>query len=165
MPQFSNSPPALPSLILRQFLKAEAPADFERALALRLTVFVEEQAVPLEEERDEADETALHFLVLHPETQESLATGRMMAYQEGCQMRPVAKIGRVAVSKSMRGQGLGEWLMRQILNAIDAERFDQAILDAQVQALPFYEKLGFMAEGDEFLDAGIPHYRMRLVLS
>ena len=165
MHQLPDSTTALQSLIIRRFYKSQAPADFDRALALRLVVFVQEQAVPLEEERDEADEEAMHWLVLNPGTLEPLATSRMISYQEGCQMRPVAKIGRVAVSKRMRGQGLGEWLMREILKTVAAEGFEQAILDAQVQALPFYQKLGFIAEGDEFMDAGILHYRMRLVLS
>jgi predicted GNAT family N-acyltransferase len=88
----------------------------------------------------------------------------MVAYQEGCQMRPVAKIGRIAVSQARRGQKLGDWIMREILQTVREEGYEQAILDSQTQAISFYEKLGFVAEGEEFLDAGILHYRMRLVL-
>lgn len=79
-------------------------------------------------------------------------------------MRPVAKIGRIAVKRSMRGKRLGELVMREILATAMEQGYEQAILDAQVQALPFYEKLGFVAEGDEFLDANIPHYAMRYML-
>lgn len=149
---------------IRRFLKSEASEDFACALALRTEVFVVEQNVPPEEEQDDYDEEALHWLFLDGQNGEALATGRMLPYQEVCQSRPVAKIGRVAVKKSRRGEKLGNLLMREILSYVDAEGFDQAILDAQTPVLGFYEKLGFVAEGEEFMDAGIPHYRMRRVV-
>jgi len=154
----------LPSFVIRRFYRAESPADFELARALRVEVFVQEQAVPLEEEQDEADDQAVHWLFLHPETQEALATGRMIAYQEVCYARPVAKIGRVAVKRNQRGQRLGEKLMGEIMATVDEQGYDQVILDAQARALPFYAKLGFIQEGEAFLDAGIEHYRMRHIL-
>ena len=70
-------------------------------------------------------------------------------------MRPIAKIGRIAVKKDYRGQHLGERIMREILDHIREEGYEQAILDSQTHALKFYEKLGFIAEGDEFEEAGI----------
>jgi predicted GNAT family N-acyltransferase len=152
-------------LVIRRFTREESPLDFDLALHLRQEVFVLEQAVPFEEEQDEYDDEAIHWLILDMEALEILATARMTSYQEGCQMRPVAKIGRVAVKQSARGKGLGELLMREILDTVEEQGYDQAILDAQVQALPFYEKLGFVAEGDEFMDANIPHFRMRYVRS
>ncbi len=151
-------------LMMRQFRQAEDPDAFRLAMALRMEVFVDEQRVPPEEELDDHDAEALHWLLLEEASGQPVAVGRMLPYQEGCQMRPVAKIGRIAVKKSHRGQKLGDRLMQAILNACRAEGFDQAILDAQTPVIPFYEKLGFVAEGDEFMDAGIPHYRMRLVL-
>lgn len=151
--------------LCRSFLRTEAPADFEQAMNLRINVFVQEQNVPVELEQDEFDDEALHWVLLHPETQEVVATARIQPYQEACQARPVAKIGRVAVNSSFRGQRLGERLMREILNYCHAEGYEYAILDAQTRVLPFYEKLGFVREGFEFMDAGIPHYRMRLALS
>lgn len=148
---------------VRRFLKATAPDDFTLALQIRTAVFIEEQAVPEELELDEFDDEAMHWLLLHPDSGLPVATGRMLAYQEACQARPVAKIGRIAVSQSVRGQRVGERLMREILTLVRAEGFEQAILDAQTRVLPFYEKLGFVREGFEFMDANIPHYRMRLV--
>jgi predicted GNAT family N-acyltransferase len=150
-------------LEVRRFLKADAPVDFALAMALRSVVFIQEQGVPAELEADEFDEEATHWLLTLPETQESLATGRLLSYQEACQTRPVAKIGRIAVSQSCRGQGLGQRLMREILAHAQLAGYDQAILDAQTRAMPFYEKLGFVKEGFEFEEAGLPHYRMRLV--
>ena len=76
-------------------------------------------------------------------------------------MKGVAKIERVAVDGSMRGFGLG----RRVMDAIEdlARRRDQsvALLAAQVPVLVFYEKIGYVAEGDVFLDAGIEHRWMR----
>lgn len=162
--EWNKQPAPVTPYLIRRFRSAESPADFELAMAVRLEVFVQEQSVPVEEEQDEYDDEATHWLVLHSDTLEPLATGRMLSYQEGCQMRPVAKIGRIAVKQSSRGQRLGELVMNAIMETAAAEGYEYAILDAQVQALPFYAKLGFVAEGDEFLDAGISHYRMRCVL-
>lgn len=157
--------PAQPhkTLEIRRFTRESAPDDFEKAWQLRLEVFVKEQHVPIELEQDKADDEAQHWLLL--ENDLPVATGRFIAYQEGCQMRPVAKIGRIAVKKEARGNHLGERMMQEILRYVQAEDYDQAILDAQTPVVPFYEKLGFRAEGDEFEDAGIMHYRMRLILN
>jgi predicted GNAT family N-acyltransferase len=150
-------------LEVRRFLKADAPVDFALAMALRTAVFIQEQGVPAELEADAFDEEATHWLLTLPETRESLATGRMLSYQEACQARPVAKIGRIAVSRSYRGHGLGQRLMREILTHVQLAGYEQAILDAQTRVMPFYEKLGFVKEGFEFEEAGLLHYRMRLV--
>lgn len=140
------------------------PEAFRQAMAVRTEVFVEEQAVPPELELDEYESDCTHWLLMDSGTGEALATGRLRPYQEGCQMRPVAKIERVAVRKAMRGRKLGKRIMQAMLDGARREGFEQAILDAQTHALAFYEKLGFIAEGEEFMDANIPHYRMRLVL-
>lgn len=150
-------------LYVRRFLKADAPEDFELSMRLRTDVFIQEQSIPTELELDEFDGEAVHWLLVNPDNQEPVATGRMLSYQEACQARPVAKIGRIAVSQSVRGQRLGERLMREILAYVQAEGYEQAILDAQTRVMPFYEKLGFVKEGFEFMDANIPHYRMRLI--
>lgn len=162
----SSSPQKLESETcphVRRFLKIDSPEDFERAIQLRTAVFIEEQSVPIELELDEFDDEAIHWLLVQPKTGDPVATGRLLSYQEACQSRPVAKIGRIAVSRTVRGQRLGERLMREILTYARAEGFEQAILDAQTRVLPFYEKLGFVKEGFEFMEANIPHYRMRLL--
>lgn len=147
-------------LTIRIFRKEDAPQDFERAAQIRTTVFVEEQGLPLEEELDEYDDEAIHWLIVAP-GEEPIATGRIISCQEGCQMRPVAKIGRIAIKKSMRGLKLGNLLMQEILRVAIEEGYDQAILDARTDVVPFYEKLGFITEGDEFMECNTPLYRMR----
>ena len=115
-----------------------------------MEVFVVEQKVPEDEERDDWDETARHFLALVDD--QPAATARALAKTPG-----LMKIGRVAVRAPYRGTGLGARLMR----AVEAEYPGAALmLDAQLQALNFYAKLGYVPEGPVFDDAGIPHRRM-----
>ncbi len=127
--------------------------EFEAYYAIRKTVFVEEQAVPLELEMDEYDDTATHFLLRDGDA--PVATARLL------DKHGLAKIGRVAVLREARGRGLGLVLMRAVLDEARRQGFAEAVLDSQTYAIPFYERLGFVAEGDEFDDAGIPHYLMR----
>ena len=132
---------------------AQTPTDREACFAIRKSVFVEEQNVPLELEMDEHDETATHFLLRDGET--PLATARLL------EKHGLAKIGRVAVLREARGRGLGLAVMQAVLDEARRQGFKEAILDSQTYAIPFYERLGFAAEGEEFDDAGIPHFLMR----
>lgn len=125
-----------------------------KALELRREVFVSEQGVPLELEIDEMDEAAIHFVLLLEG--EVAATLRLLP-QDNC-----VKIGRVAVKREYRKRGLGTRLMKLAIAHAVLGGFHGAILDAQVDSIPFYEKLGFSAEGEIFMDAGIPHRGMRL---
>lgn len=118
---------------------------------IRREVFVDEQLVPEEIEIDGEDAQCRHFLAIANGV--AVATGRLKAIEGG------VKIQRVAVLKQARGGGVGLRLMRAM---IDASPAGDIMLDAQLQAIPFYEKLGFRAEGEVFLDAGIPHRRMRM---
>jgi predicted GNAT family N-acyltransferase len=74
------------------------------------------------------------------------------------------KIGRMAVIKAWRGRGVGTALLKELLTEARARGLTHVLLDARVQALPFYEKHGFRAEGEIFLDAGLPHLNMTLRL-
>jgi predicted GNAT family N-acyltransferase len=131
----------------------QTAAEREECYAIRRDVFVDEQAVPLELELDEYDDAATHFLLRDGDA--PLATARLL--DKGGR----AKIGRVAVRRGARGRGLGLVLMRAVLDEARRRGFAEAVLDSQTYAIPFYERLGFMAEGDEFDDAGIPHFLMR----
>ncbi len=124
---------------------------FAACFAIRLEVFVQEQHVKLEEERDEHDATALHFLAFDGEMPAGTARVLLKAGD-------VAKITRVAVKKAARGLGVGAALMRHVEHAVPAAAY---WLDAQTQALPFYETLGYRRQGEEFMEAGIPHFHMR----
>ena len=132
----------------------QTPAGLEQCYDIRKAVFVEEQAVPLELEMDEYDDVAIHFLLRDTEGI-PLATARLL------DKHGLAKIGRVAVLKDARGLGLGLELMQFVLDESRRRGFTEAVLDSQTYAIPFYERLGFTAEGDEFDDAGIPHFLMR----
>jgi predicted GNAT family N-acyltransferase len=139
---------------------AESPKEREQCFAVRVTVFVEEQKVPVELELDERDADAVHYLATIDGT--PIGTARMVDYLD--HGRRVAKIGRVAVLPAYRKQSIGTDLMKHVLEDARKRGFDEALLDSQTYVIGFYESLGFVAEGDEFLDANIPHYRMRLRL-
>ena len=135
----------------------QTPEDLNACYDIRKAVFVAEQAVPLELELDEYDDIAVHFL-LRDAHQTPLATARLL------DKHGRAKIGRVAVVKDARGQGLGLTLMQFVMDEAKRRGFTEAVLDSQTYAIPFYERLGFVAEGEEFDDAGIPHFLMRRML-
>lgn len=116
---------------------------------VRAMVFIAEQKVPRELEFDEDDKTAEHFISFDAR---HMVTGCARLLDNG-------RIGRVAVLRPFRGRGIGEAVMKTVL-----ERAKKDVhLAAQVQAMPFYERLGFEPFGDEFDEAGIPHRMMRLV--
>lgn len=125
----------------------------EAASEIRRLVFIEEQRVPKEEEWDGRDPECRHFLALYDDL--PLGTARLL---------PDAHIGRVAVLARARGLGIGAALMRAAIEAARRDGHASVELAAQTHALAFYEHLGFVACGDEFLDAGIPHRNMRLAL-
>ena len=139
--------------ILEIICRPLAPSEFDLALAVRMTVFVEEQKVPAEEEHDQLDAEAAHFGAFLDG--KIIGTGRVVA------QGTAAKIGRVAVLREYRGMGVGSRLMKTMLAWAQSRGFQQAVLGAQLQAIGFYERLGFVAEGDVFDDAGIPHRLMR----
>ncbi|MBY0403254.1 MAG: GNAT family N-acetyltransferase [Cyanobacteria bacterium] len=132
-------------------------------MAIRTTVFVEEQNVSPETEQDDIDEVATHYLMKDESTNLSIATARTYFFPEvnAPSSSKILKIGRCAVLKNHRGKGIGLALLEEILKDADAQGIPETLLDAQTHAIPFYEKLGFHAEGEEFLDESIPHYRMR----
>jgi ElaA protein len=124
--------------------------DFAQCMTIRRVVFIGEQNVPEEEEIDDLDAGALHFLA----EQDGVALGTARVLFKGA----AAKITRVAVLREARGLGVGAALMTYIERAVPGRDF---VLDAQMHALAFYERLGYVAEGDVFMDAGIPHRHMR----
>jgi predicted GNAT family N-acyltransferase len=140
----------------------QSPQDWEAARAIRFEVFVDEQQVPPEEELDAYDAEARHWLVWAVEgpggPEGPIATARAVAQGERGERW---KIGRVAVRQPWRGRGVGHALMAAIAEAGKAAGARELVLDSQTHALGFYARLGYVAEGPEFLDAGIPHRRMR----
>ena len=130
---------------------------FARAWAVRLEVFVQEQAVPVELERDELDAVATHWLAWRGE--DVVGTVRLVEEPEG-----VAHLGRLAVRAPARGTGTGALLVATVEDEGRRRGLVRCVLGGQVQAMPFYERLGYEAFGDEFDDAGIPHRWMAKAL-
>lgn len=121
---------------------------------IRTRVFMQEQQVSAEDEWDDKDETAIHFLVTTLEHQ-ALGCARLLIEDN------VLHIGRVAVITSHRNQGIGTRLMKYILKEC-AQQFPHysIYLHAQTTRIAFYQRLGFTNKGDIFMDAGIPHQEM-----
>ncbi len=126
--------------------------DIGACHAVRRAVFIEEQGIDEDDDFDGLDEGALH--VLATENSAPVGTARILVI-EGA-----AKIGRVAVLKSHRGKGVGKQILRSALEISREAGLTRAKLEAQTTAIGFYEDLGFVAEGEEFLDVGIPHRLM-----
>ncbi len=121
---------------------------------LRTQVFVHEQKVPAELEWDEADGTAVHGVVLN-RMGLPLATGRLLQHAPG-----VARIGRMAVKKQMRGGDLGKRVLNALMQAAKDRGDHQVILHAQCSAEGFYKRSGFVPHGAIFEEAGIAHIEM-----
>lgn len=147
--------------MIHAFTQTSDPAAFAQAMAVRQAVFVQEQQVPADLEWDEYDATALHFLVVDDTTAEPVAAGRMRPQDAALGTTGPAKIERMAVHKKCRGQGVGRLLLETMLTVAKEQGYGEAILAAQCHAQGFYESLGFVAEGDVFLDAGMDHVWMR----
>ncbi|MFF4032309.1 GNAT family N-acetyltransferase [Streptomyces sviceus] len=146
---------------------AEDPADREACFTVRKEVFVGEQGVPEDIEYDVYDAVAVHVLAVR-EDGVPLGTGRLL-FGEAAGGKTggdpsVGSLGRLAVTREARGLGVGAALVRAVEEAARARGLTAVDLHAQTQALGFYERLGYMAYGPEFPDAGMPHRAMRRVL-
>jgi YbgC/YbaW family acyl-CoA thioester hydrolase len=127
------------------------------AQAIRTAVFVDEQKVPLEIERDAADGDAVHALARN-RLGLAVGTGRLLA-SDG--PGHPARIGRMAVSRALRGAGIGHALLEALMAAAGRRGDAEVTLHAQVSALGFYCRAGFVAHGERFEEAGIVHQEMR----
>ncbi|WP_225798679.1 GNAT family N-acetyltransferase [Streptomyces sp. NK15101] len=141
--------------------------DREACFAVRREVFVEEQGVPRELEYDAYDATAVHVLAVR-EDGLPLGTGRLLhgadAVGKTGADASVGSLGRLAVAKAARGLGVGAALVRAVEDVARERGLSAVDLHAQTHALGFYERLGYVAYGPEFPDAGMPHRAMRRTL-
>ena len=124
--------------------------DKQALKLVREQVFIQEQSVPEDLEWDKEDETAIHLLAINKDGQ-AVGTARLL--ENG-------KIGRMAVLPDWRHQGIGSSLLSTLLEICRVKK-TQPFLEAQTQAVGFYQPFGFVTEGKEFMDAGIPHFRMQ----
>lgn len=121
----------------------------ETIYGIRRIVFIVEQSVPEEIEVDEYDAVATHVLAYIGDR--AVGTGRIT---------PEGRIGRMAVLAEYRGRGVGRALLEALLDIGRRRGSPRLYLSAQTQAIPFYEKFGFVAEGPVYQEAGIDHRRM-----
>ncbi|HBO71256.1 MAG TPA: GNAT family N-acetyltransferase [Acinetobacter sp.] len=119
------------------------------AKLIRKLVFISEQNIPEQDEWDDQDAISQHFVVY--DHNQPIATARLLANNS---------VGRVAVLKAYRGQGIGRLIMLQIIAYAQAQKRPSLQLSSQVHAISFYEKLGFSIQGDEYDECGIPHIEM-----
>lgn len=138
-------------------MRIERTSDIATCQRLRRAVFIEEQGVSEEDEVDGLDGSAIHLLAFDGTV--PVGTARLLVKGS------VGKIGRVCVLPQARGTGLGATLIRAALDVLrDQPGVTEAYLGSQSHVTGFYEKLGFAVDGEEFLDAGIPHRHMRRAL-
>ncbi|MEY4588702.1 MAG: hypothetical protein RL497_778 [Pseudomonadota bacterium] len=134
------------------------PESWQAIAQLRREVFILEQQVPEDLEWDDADAQARHFcLWLEADL---AAYGRLVLPEAG-----KGKLTRMAVRREWRRQGLGGALLRHVITQAVGLRLQYLVLDAQLAAVPFYQRQGFVAWGEVFMDAGIEHVAMTLQLA
>jgi YbgC/YbaW family acyl-CoA thioester hydrolase len=124
------------------------------ASKVRTDVFVDEQRIPVEMEWDAADATAVHALARN-RLGLAVATGRLLQHAPG-----VGRIGRMAVSRVLRGANLGRDALRALMQAATDRGDHEVLLHAQRTAEGFYARLGFVRSGEPFEEAGIVHIEM-----
>lgn len=135
----------------RWFLGAD---DISDAMMIRDAVFVKEQGCPLEIEHDAHDKTALH-LVIYADGK-PVGCGRIVPHDD------FLKLGRIAVIKEERKKHYGDLIMRLLLfKAFDISA-KEVHLGAQVHAVDFYSRFGFIPCGENYMEAGIPHVPMKV---
>lgn len=139
-------------------IKAISKADQSVCLRIRREVFIEEQGVSEVDELDNKDDASTHYLIQYKEQYVGTVRVRLVS-------RLTPKIERMAILKSYRGLRLGYYLMQFILEDIKSGKTaNKVFLSSQIHAVSFYKKLGFENYGEKYMDAGIIHQDMELIL-
>ncbi|MGE6631025.1 GNAT family N-acetyltransferase [Bacillus sp. NPDC077027] len=133
--------------------------QLEDAYHVRKEVFVKEQQVPIEIEIDELEDVATHIVIYNDDhAPQAAARLRILDAQK-------AKLERICVLKEARSFGLGYKLLEALEEEALKNGAKEAIMHAQVQALPFYEKKGYRVISEPFEEADILHVKMSKPLS
>lgn len=130
----------------------ETEEELEQAYHVRMNVFVKEQKVPAEEELDEHDQRAIHFIGI--DDGQVIAASRLRFVEDS------GKLERICIEKDYRGKSYGKRLIEYMEEEIKRHDYNKAKLNAQTYAKSFYQKLGYETISGEFMDAGIPHVAM-----
>ncbi len=129
--------------------------DLRAAFAVRLEVFTGDQGINEDEDRDGLDDGADHVLALVRDR--PVGTARLVMLDDG----RTARIGRMAVLKPYRMRGIGRAIVEKLLAIAVEKGVQTVILGAQEQAAGFYERLGFGATEERYMEVGIPHVTMK----
>ena len=131
--------------------------DIKKCMNIRTVVFVEGQNVPIRDEIDGQDSKCDHYLLKINNV--AIGTARIKYIDN------IAKIGRVAILKNYQKKGLGTKFMKKIITDIKIKKsIRSAKLSSQTQAIEFYKKIGFSICSEEYIEAGIPHKDMQMLL-
>lgn len=121
---------------------------------IRTQVFICEQGITEADEWDDQDLISQHFVIYDQD--QPIATARLLENN---------RVRRVAVLKAYRGQGLGQMIMLEIIGYAQKQCRSVLTLSSQVHAISFYEKLGFIVQGNSYDECGIPHIEMTMSLN
>ncbi|MBK6264747.1 GNAT family N-acetyltransferase [Marivirga sp. S37H4] len=138
----------------------ESPEELKQIFSIREEVFVKEQKVAPEEEYDQFEETSFHFIA-KDEEDNPCGTARWRFTDKGI------KLERFAVLKSARGKGVGQVLVKAVLDNIRAHpesKGKKMYMHAQLQAVSLYSRFGFEKVGEQFEECNIMHYQMEMNL-
>ena len=139
--------------------RATSAEDIAACLQIRRVVFIQEQGVPEKEELDDLDPVCRHFIATPGKgspAREAIGTARILFLDDGS-----AKAQRVAVLREHRKGGVGAALMFALEGEAARAGRSTLILSSQISAVPFYERIGYEAYGEIFVDAGIDHRMMK----
>ena len=128
--------------------------DHTQLKNIREKVFIQEQKVTPQLEWDGMDEKAIHFLVFNDKA--AIGCARAIVIKDHMQL------GRMAVLKEYRGQGIGSALIEKAMTTAKLNQLSAIYISAQCHAIDFYKKFGFEVTSDIYLDAEIPHRDMTL---
>ena len=128
--------------------------EYDSLTMIREKVFIEEQKVTSQLEWDGMDKEAIHFLAFKDEKPIGCARAFVIEY--------CMQLGRIAVLKEYRGEGIGSALIEKAMTTAKLNQFSAINISAQCHAIDFYKKFGFEVTSDIYLDAEIPHRDMTL---
>lgn len=137
---------------------ASTAQDRDAAFALRRAVFEVEQNVPRPLDRDGYDEGASQ-VVAFDDAGNCVGTGRLTRLDAR-----TGQIGRQAVPAELRKHGIGAAVLDALERMAALQGLRELVVHAQIPAIPFYARRGFAADGEQFLEQGVPHVRMRKTL-
>lgn len=139
------------------FKHVTEPAELAGAFAVRRTVFIQEQGIAEEEEYDGLDSDSFQFVASN--SGQVIGTARVRFLSKS-----VIKIERMAVLAEFRRRGIGTGILVRIESELKEKLVAEAVLHAQMVAVPFYLACGFTTTGSTFYEAGIEHIKMQKVL-